>query len=106
MEITSDGVGIMVIVLGGLLVVSGIGLVVVLLREKKWWERLVMGMLSMELTGLVPGSLGGMVPLIQQMIQQLLKKVFNYIMICAVIGGAGVSLLGAVLIVIGIYIWS
>ena len=106
MEITGDGVGIMVIVLGGLCVVAGIALLLVLLKEEAWWERLLMGMLSMELTGLVPGSMGGMVPLIQQMIQQLLKKILSYVKVGALISGAGVSTLGAVLVVVGIYIVS
>ena len=106
MEVTSDGIGIMVVVLGGLFVVSGIALMVILVREKTWWENLIMGMLAMPLDDLVPGSLGAMVPMVQQMLQSLLKKIFNYVRICALVGGAGVSCLGAVLVVIGIYIWS
>ena len=103
MELDNTAMGIMVIVLGGLLAVSGIGLVVVLLREKKWWEGLVIGGLAMPLPDF---GMGGMMPMIQQMVQELLKKVFRYIRIVTLLGGAGVSTLGVVLILIGIYIVS
>ena len=103
MEITSDGVGIMVIVLGCLFVIAGVALVVVLLKEESWWEKLLMGMLAMELPDF---GLGAMMPLFQQMLQQLLKKIFNYVKFGALVSGGGVSTLGAVLIVIGIYIVS
>lgn len=101
---TEVGIAIMVIVLGGLLVVAGIGLIAVILREKQWWERLLMGMLGMPLPEI--GGLGGMMPMIQDMIKVLMKRVFDYIKFGALIGGAGVSVIGVVLILIGIYIWS
>jgi len=103
MEITSEGVGIMVIVLGGLFVVSGIVLMVVLFREGEWWEGILKGMLGMEFPDFGQGSL---VPLAQNVIQGLMARTFIYIKIGALVGGAGVSCLGAVLIVLGIYIVS
>ena len=106
MEISSDGMGIMVVVLGVMLVVAGLAIAVVLVKQKAWWERLVMGMLAMDMSEFAPEGMRAMVPMFQQMVLELLKKVFNYLTICALAGGAGVTLLGAVLVVIGIYIMS
>ncbi|MFC2009382.1 hypothetical protein ACFLT3_00450 [Chloroflexota bacterium] len=102
---TEAGMAIMVIVIGGLLVVAGIGLIAVLLKEKTWWERLLMGMLGMPPPE-IGGNLGSMMPMMQEMIKGLMKRVFNIIKFAALLGGAGVSSIGVVLILIGIYIWS
>ena len=103
MEITNEGVGIMVIALGGLLVIAGIALVVVLLREGRFWESLMKSSLGMDLPDFGQGFLA---PLVQQVVLELLGRIFIYVRVGTLIGGAGVSVLGAVLIVIGIYIWS
>ena len=102
MEIADPGIGITVVVLGGLLVVAGIALLLILLREGRWWENMLMGMLGMELPDF---GLGGMMPMMQQMIQGLLKRVFTYVRLIALIGGTGVSTIGVVLIILGLYIW-
>jgi len=103
MEITGDGIGIMVIVLGGLFVISGIVLMVVLYREGEWWGDILKGMLSTELPDF---GQGGLIPMAQNVIQGLTERTFIYIRVGALAAGAGVSCLGAVLIVIGIYILS
>lgn len=103
MAITSDAMGIMVIVLGALLVVSGIVLMVVLYKEGEWWGSIVRGMMGMPFPDFGQGSL---VPMAQNVMQGLLERTFLYVKIGALVGGSGVSVLGAVLIVIGIYIRS
>ena len=103
MEITGDGIGIMVIVLGGILVLSGIVLMVVLYREQEWWGSVLTGMLGIEFPDF---GQGGLVPMAQNVMEGLTKRTFIYIRIGVLLGGAGVSCLGVVLIVIGIYILS
>lgn len=101
---TEAGMAIMVIVLGGLLVVAGIGLIVIISKEKQWWERFITQILGLPLP--VSGSMASMMPMMQQMIQMLMKRVFNIIRFATLIGGTGVSVIGIVLILIGFYIWS
>jgi len=103
MEISGEGIGIMVIVLGSLLVVSGIVLMVVLYREGEWWGSILKGMLGIDFPDF---GQGGLIPMAQNVIQGLTNRTFIYVRIGALLGGAGVSCLGAVLIVIGIYILS
>jgi hypothetical protein len=103
MEISGEGIGIMVIVLGGMLVVTGLLLMVVLYREGEWWGSIVKGMLGVDMPDF---GQGGLVPMAQNVIQGLMERTFLYVRIGTLIGGAGVSALGAVLIVIGIYILS
>lgn len=101
---TETGMAVMVIALGGLLVVGGICLIAIILKEKQWWERLIVQMLAMPLPDI--GSLGPAMPMIQQMLQMLAKRIFKIINVAVIAGGAGVSTIGVVLILVGSYIWS
>ncbi len=94
--------GVTIVILGSLLVIAGIALLLILLREERWWENIIMGMLVMELPDF---GLGGLMPMMQQVIQELLKRVFTYVRLIALIGGTGVSIIGVVLIILGLYIW-
>lgn len=102
MEIADPGIGIVIMVLGILLVIAGVGFAVILSLEKRWWEVIIMAMLSMELPDF---GLGGLQPMIQQMVQGMLKRVFIYIKFLALIGGGGISIIGIVLIFLGLGIW-
>lgn len=101
-EIADPIIGMVVVALGGLLIIAGVGLSAILLLERRWWETIIMGMLGMELPDF---GLGGLQPMIQQVIHEMLKRVFTYIKFFALIGGAGISIIGAALILLGLGIW-
>jgi hypothetical protein len=103
MEITNLGIGIMVVILGCMLVIGGIALSIILMKEGRRWKNLMTVPLGMDLPDFGQGLL---VPMLKQTVLELLEWTFVYVRIGALIGGAGVSLVGLVLIVIGIYIWS
>ena len=102
MEIADPGIGLVIVALGGLLIITGIGLAVTILLEKRWWEVITMAMLSMELPDF---GLGGLQPVMQQTVQGMLKRVFIQIKFIALIGGGGISIIGIVIIFLGLGIW-
>ena len=97
-----DFVGILIVVLGAFLVVGGIGLPIILLRERSWWKRLFDGLIAI----LPELGLGGMADMIQQLIRGLLDRIFLYVRLGALLGGIALGVIGVVLIVFGVLIFT
>ncbi len=96
------GMGIAVIALGAFLSIVGIGLPVIILLERRWWERTITPILGMELPDL---GLGGMAPVFQQVIQGLFKRILLDVKVLTLLAGALLLGVGPLLIFLGVEIW-
>ena len=103
MQIADAGVGIMVVVLGAFLVLAGIGMAVVILREGGRIEKMLMPLLSQPLPDF---GLGQMIPMFQALIVTLLQRVFTYVRLLGLLGGPGLVVVGIVVIFLGIWLWT
>jgi len=90
-----DFVGTMLLVLGAFLVVGGIGLSIALLVERRWWKKSIDGVMA---------SLGALIPGMQEVMGGMVDRVFLYLRRGALLGGPGLCIVGAVLIIFGAYI--
>jgi len=101
-EIADPIIGIVLFALGIFLTISGIGLIVVLLSERNWWEATLTGMLSMELPDF---GLGGMQPLIQEVVRGIVNRILALIKLAILGGGLVIIVIGIGIALVGLGIW-
>jgi len=99
--IADKGVGIMIMILGAILIVGGIGLSLVILVEGDWWRKLMDGMMASPWPDF---GLGSFVPMVQEVMKGMINRVFLYVRLGALLGGPGISLIGILLLILGLFV--
>ena len=106
MPIADPALGLLVIILGILLIVGGIVVAAVVYREGREWKNKIMPLLDMlDLEVLVP-TLGGLAPVFGEFIKERLGRVFTYLDIVGLLGGAAISIVGILVLFMGICIYA
>ena len=109
MPIVDPTLGLGVIILGLLLIVGGIVVAAVVYREGRKMKNLIMPLLDMmDLKVLLPElpALGAMGPMLIGFIKEVLSRVFTYVDIAGLLGGAAVSVVGVIVFLMGFAIMS
>ena len=107
MPIADPTLGVLVIILGLLLFVGGIVVAAVVYREGRKLKNLIMPLLDMlDLEMLIPElpMLAALGPILMEFVKDLLKRVFNYVDIVGLLGGAAVSIVGILIFLMGLAI--
>ena len=104
MPITDPILGTLVIILGLLLFVGGIVVAAVVYREGRKLKNLIMPLLDMlDLESMIPElpMLAALGPMLMEFVKDLLKRVFNYVDIVGLLGGAAISIVGILIFFMG-----
>ena len=108
MPIADPALGILVIIVGVVLIAGGIVVAAVVHREGRAMKNYIMPLLDMmDFEALLPadwGSLIRMGPLLIAAVKYLLLRVFTYIEIAGLLGGAGISVVGVIVFLMGLSI--
>ena len=110
MPIADPGVGIFVIILGLLLIVGGIVVAAVVYREGRTMKEKIMPLLDLlDFGAILPEDWSGLInlgPLLMAFITDLLQRVFRYVDIVGLLGGAAISVVGVIVFLMGLFISS
>ena len=110
MPIADPGIGIFVIILGLLLIVGGIVVAAVVYREGRVMKEKILPLLdALDMTGILPEgweSVVGLIPFILAFVRDILLRVFMYIDIVGLLGGAAISVVGVIVFLMGLFISS
>jgi hypothetical protein len=104
MPIADPALGLWVIILGILLIIGGIAVAAVVYREGREWKNKIMPLLDMLDLGLIVPTLGGLAPMLLAFIKERLERVFIYVDVVGLLGGAAVSIVGIIVLIMGICI--
>ena len=101
-EVAIPDIGIVILALGGLLVIGGLGVALWIPRQIAWFRRILMPLLEQPLPDF---GLGGLVPMVQALQKVLLERTSSQLTIGAIMGGMGISAIGIIIVLLGLFIW-
>lgn len=107
MPIADPALGMIVLILGILFIIGGIIIAAVVYREGREWKKMIMPMFDMDFTEMVPESLKelrGLMPLMTAFGKEIFGRVFTYIDIVGLLGGAGIAIVGILILLIGVFL--
>jgi hypothetical protein len=96
-----DLVGTMIVILGAFIVIGGTGISIALLVERRWWKKLVDGMMASPFPDF---GLGPLIPMVQALMRTMTDRVFLGLKFGALLGGLGLGIIGVILIIFGVLI--
>ena len=96
-----DLVGTLIVIFGAFLVVGGVGLSIALLVERRWWKKLVDGMMASPFPDF---GLGPLIPMVQAVMRSMTDRVFLNLKLGALLGGLVLGIIGVILIIFGVLI--
>jgi hypothetical protein len=107
MPIADPALGMIVLILGILLIIGGIVIAAVVYRESREWKKMIMPMFDLDYTSMVPESMKGlrdMIPFMNAFFKQIFTKVFTYADVVGLLGGAGIAIVGVLVLLIGVFL--
>ena len=107
MPIADPALGMMVLILGLILIIGGIIIAAVVYREGREWKKMIMPIFDMDFTGMVPESLKGlreMMPWMTAFGKEIFGRIFTYVDIAGLLGGAGIAIVGILILLIGVFL--
>ena len=104
MPIVDPGLGLWVIILGALLIIGGIAVAAVVYHEGRELKNTLIPPLDLIDLGVIVPTLGGLAPMLMDIIKSLLGRIFRYIEVVGLLGGAAVSIVGIIVVIMGICI--
>ena len=110
MPIVDPSLGLGVVILGLLLIAGGIVVAAVVYREGRKMKGQIMPLLDMmdgmDWSTLVPGGMANLMPMLMAFAKDMLGRMFNYLDIAGLLGGAAVSIVGVIVFFMGFAIMS
>lgn len=107
MPIADPALGMVVLILGILLIIGGIVIAAVVYRESREWKKMIMPIFDMDYSSMVPESLKGLrdlLPFMNAFFKQIFNKVFTSVDVVGLLGGAGITVLGVLVLLIGVFL--
>lgn len=107
MPTIGPGLCMVMVILGILFIVGGIAIAAVIYFKAREWEKRIMPVFDMDFTPMVPESLKQLRELISWAMafgKDMFGRIFNYVDIANLLGGASITIVGIVLLLIGIFL--
>jgi hypothetical protein len=108
-ELADISVGILVLIAGIFVVIVGIIIAGVVYRESREWKKMILPMFDRDSNGIAPGSLaepGGLTPRMASFGKEIFGRLFTHMDVAGLLGGAATVILGILIVLIGLSIWS
>ena len=108
-EIVDINLATLVLILGVFIVIVGIIIAGVVYRESREWKKLVLPMFDRSSSEMVSGSPGepvGLTPRTATYGKEIFGRVFSHMDVAGLLGGAGMVILGILVVLIGLSIGS
>ena len=103
MDTVITWMGIAMIAFGFFVWSAGIVIFFKLWIETTWWDKMFSNLLAVPLDDLFPSNMSGLVPMFQEMIQHMEKRIVWFTRQGIMVTAVGLFLLGAAINMIGVY---
>lgn len=107
MPIADPALGMIVLIMGIIFIIGGIVIAAVVYREAREWKKMIMPMFDMDYSSMVPESMKGLrdlMPFMTAFFKEIFNKIFTYVDVVGLLGGAGIMVVGILVLLIGVFL--